>query len=167
MSSRYHLRLTNGVLGRGKAVTNICKQGASAWVKHATVRMLQINNALIGYFPPISAASPISTTPFPTSRPLNKISVPYQATSIQQGPDNTTQALCTSGYFPRRREKACIGSPRDTKAINLFNCSANRSSSRDDVSYGDITPRAPAPTIHPPAPALSAAHGSAISHYTH
>jgi hypothetical protein len=69
MSSRYRLRLTNGMLGRGKAVTNICKQGASAWVKHATVRMLQINNALIGYFPPISTASPISTTPFPPPVP--------------------------------------------------------------------------------------------------
>jgi hypothetical protein len=135
-------------------VTNICKQGASAWVKHATVRMLQISNALIGYFPPISAASPISTTPFSTSRPLNKISAPYQATSIQQGPDDTTQALCTSGYFPRLGKKACIGSPRDTKAIIPFNCSANRSSSRDHVSVIHIPPRAPAPTIHPPAPAL-------------
>jgi hypothetical protein len=67
MSSRYRLRLTNDVVG--KAATNICKQGASAWVKHATVRMLQINNALIGHFPQIPTASPIfydSVSHFPS-----------------------------------------------------------------------------------------------------
>jgi hypothetical protein len=58
--------LPNTVFGRPtmcfgvcKAATNICKQGASALVKRATVRMLQINNPLIGHFSSIPSASPL------------------------------------------------------------------------------------------------------------
>ena len=59
-------------LGAGKAATTSVRQGASALVKHATVRMLQINNALLGHFPQIPTASPIFYDSVPTIRPLKQ-----------------------------------------------------------------------------------------------
>jgi len=47
------------------------------------------------------------------------------------------------------------------KAINMFNHSPNRSSSRDHVFSCNILP----PTTHPPAPAHSATPGGDIPHY--